>query len=336
MKHSIGWFVGSVSLVLGSNLCSCGSSAAPTTSSFQAPTTPLDGAEAGTTQPFAATDAAPPPTAPPKIIFYANSDTTLYQLDPANLSAPMVTIGDFDCVGVPGGTTVMTDIAVSKDGKVYGVSAAAAWPLTIKGSVVHCDAKWPLTYDTHFNGLTFAPENTVATDEVLIGGNEAGELYRIETGTGTSTQIGTLGTDTATGLPWTISGDMVFLANGGNPIGFATVRTCPTPATCGFTDSLMEIDVKALHPGTQSVMKSIRGEVVRGTWCTNAASPKSFGSMFGIIAFHDKVYGFSRRGDFIEMLNDTGTGCLVAANPTVKFAGAGITTIAPVVAPPPR
>jgi hypothetical protein len=58
--------------------------------------------------------------------------------------------------------------------------------------------------------------------------------------------------------------------------------------------------------------------------------------MFGIVAFQAKVYGFSRRGDFIEIDNDTGTGCLVTPSPTVKFAGAGITTIAPVAVPPPR
>jgi hypothetical protein len=268
------------------------------------------------------------------VVFYANSDTTLYQLDPNNLSAPLTTIGQFDCV--PSGTTVMTDIAVSKTGKVYGVSAAAAWPITITGSTVHCDAKWPLSYDTHFNGLTFAPENTVAAEEVLIGGNAKGELWSIDTGTGASTQIGTLGTDTVSGLPWTISGDMVFMANGGNPIGFASVRTCPPAAEYCSDDSLMEIDVKALKPGTQSVMKSIRGAVTRGSWCTNSASPSSFGSIFGVIAYQDKVYGFSRRGDFIEMHNDDGSGCLVDTNPNIAFAGSGITTIAPVTAPPPR
>jgi hypothetical protein len=268
------------------------------------------------------------------VVFYANSDTTLYQLDPKDLSAPMTTIGQFDCV--PSGTTVMTDIAVSKTGKVYGVSAAAAWPITITGSTVHCDAKWPLSYDTHFNGLTFAPENTVAADEVLIGGNAKGELWSIDTGTGASTQIGSLGTDSVTGLPWTISGDVVFMANGGNPIGFASVRTCPASAEYCSDDSLMEIDVKALKPGTQSVMKSIRGAVTRGSWCTNSASPSTFGSIFGVIAYQDKVYGFSRRGDFIEMHNDDGSGCLVDANPGVAFAGSGITTIAPVTAPPPR
>ncbi len=273
--------------------------------------------------------------APPKVVFYANSDTTLYQLDPENPAAPMTTIGQFDCV--PSGTSVMTDIAVSKTGKVYGVSAAAAWPLTITGSTVHCDAKWPLSYDTHFNGLTFAPENTVAADEVLIGGNSKGELWKIDTGTGAATQIGTLGTDTVTGLPWTVSGDMVFMANGGKPIGFATVRTCPPGAQyCSSVDSLMEIDVSALKPGTQSVMKSIRGRVSRGTWCTNTASPSTFGSMYGVVAYKDKVYGFSRKGDLVEMHNDDGTGCLVTQNASIAFAGGGITTLAPVLPPPPK
>ena len=88
-------------------------------------------------------------------LFYANSDTTLYQLDPGNPSMPMATIGDFDCI--PSQASVMTDIAVSKDGRLFGVSPAAAFPLTIQGSTVHCEAKWPLPYQTHFNGLTFAP-----------------------------------------------------------------------------------------------------------------------------------------------------------------------------------
>lgn len=272
----------------------------------------------------------------PKTVFYANTDTTLYQLDPDDLLKPMVKIGDFDCVGPSAATTVMTDIAVDKTGKVYGVSPSAAWPLEIKNGSVHCEAKWPLAYGTHFNGLTFAPENTVEADEVLVGGNATGQLYRIDKGTGAATQIGTLGTDPVTGLPWTVSGDMVFLANSGNPVGFATVRTCSSPPSgCTTKDTLLEIDVKALKPGTQSVAKSVRGVVNRGATCSNTASPGSFGSMFGIVAYQDKVYGFSRHGDFIQIDNNVGAGCLVWSRaPEIQFAGAGITTVAPVIAPP--
>jgi hypothetical protein len=232
----------------------------------------------------------------------------------------------------------MTDIAVSKSGKLYGVSETAAYPLSVRGNAVHCEATWTLPAGAKFFGLTMAPENTVAATEVLIGANNAGELFRIDETTGQTTQVGTLGKD-ARGQPYQLSGDIVFLSNGGNPIGFATVRTC-TPGshggapTCSSVDTLIEVDVHALRAGTQSVLKSVRGEVKKGAWCTNNASPAEFGSMFGIVAFRDKVYGFSRKGDFVEIRNDDGTGCLLAAYPQDKFAGAGVTTSAPVVAPP--
>ena len=270
-------------------------------------------------------------------LFYANDDTTLYQLDPSNVSMPMTKIGQFDCI--PSQASVMTDIAVSKDGRLFGVSPAAAFPLTIQGSTVHCEAKWPLPYGTHFNGLSFAPENTVAPEEALIGGNATGGLYWIDQSSGTPTQVGTLGTDPNTGMPFGVSGDIVFMANHGNPVGFATVRTCTDPnvsSTCDKVDTLIEIDVGALHPGTQSVLKAIRGKVTRGSWCTSASSETSFGAIFGIVALGSQVYGFSRWGDFVDIENGDGSGCFQWNATGVNFAGAGITTVAEVVAPPPK
>ncbi len=268
-------------------------------------------------------------------LLYAHTDTTLYQADPEDLSKPLTKIGDFACAGLGGGSggAAMTDLAVTKDGKLFGVSEGAAYPLTIAGNTVTCDATWMLP-QTKFYGLTVAPENTVAADERLIGADGKGGLYEIDQSSGTPTQVGTLGTDVKTGLPWALSGDIVFLANAGNPIGFATVRSCTTATTCSKTDTLIEVDVKAIKPGTQSVLKAVRGAVTKGSWCTNAASPTTFGSMFGIVAYKDKVYGFSRAGDIVEIHNTDGSGCLISNDPTTKFAGAGITTTAPVIAPP--
>ena len=269
-------------------------------------------------------------------LFYANDDTTLYQLDPSNPNMPMTTIGTFDCI--PSEASVMTDIAVSKDGKLFGVAPAAAFPLTVQGTTVHCDAKWPLPYQTHFNGLTFAPENTVDKSEALIGGNATGGLYWIDQNNGTPTQVGTLGTDTQSGRAWGVSGDIVFMANNGNPIGFATARTCTDPnvsSTCDQTDTLIEIDVTALHPGTQSVLKAVRGKVAKGSWC-NSNGSTSFGAIFGIVALGSTVYGFSRWGDFVDIQNNDGTGCFQWNASGVNFAGAGITTTAFVIAPPPK
>jgi hypothetical protein len=277
-------------------------------------------------------------------LLYAHTDTTLFQADPNDLTKPLTRVGDFDCVGSKktggssgssGSTTgsSMTDLAVTKDGKLFGVSEGAAYPLTITGSTVHCEATWSLP-QTRFYGLTVAPENTVAKTEVLIAADGQGGLYEIDQNSGTPTQVGTLGTDPKSGQPWALSGDIVFMANSGSPIGFATVRTCPG-GTCSSADTLIEVDVTAIKPGTQSVLKGVRGQVVRGSWCTTDTTHTSYGSMFGIVAYKDKVFGFSRSGDIIEIHNTDGTGCLISSNTANKFAGAGITTVAPVVAPPP-
>jgi hypothetical protein len=166
--------------------------------------------------------------------------------------------------------------------------------------------------------------------EVLVAANDAGQLFRIDATTGATTQVGTMGVDTASGKAWALSGDIVFLANGGSPVAFATV--CPT-GSCGGTDTLIELDVSMVKPGTASALKTVRGPIVKGSWCTNAASPASFGSIFGIAAYDDKVYGFSNKGEVIEIHNTDGSACLVKAYPSTSFKGAGVTTSAPVNAP---
>jgi hypothetical protein len=274
-----------------------------------------------------------PPAAPRGGTIYAHTDTALYELDPTNMAAPMKSLGDFDCIG-KGGARAMTDIAVAKDGTVYGVSAVAVYPLFLEGPRVRCEASWPLPSGEPFFGLTVAPEGTLEPREVLVAANVAGELFRIDETTGAATEVGSFGADPATGRPWLLSGDIVFLANGGSPLGFATVRTCETGQTnCSTTDTLIEIDVKKMAPGAASVTKSVRGAITRGSWCTNDATPASFGGLFGIAAFEDKVYGFSRRGQIVEMRNADGSACLAADFGNVAFAGAGVATNAPVRAP---
>jgi len=90
-----------------------------------------------------------------------------------------------------------------------------------------------------------------------------------------------------------------------------------------------------VHPGTQSVLKAVRGKVSKGSWCTSAGST-SFGAIFGIVALGSTVYGFSRWGDFVDIENNDGSGCFEWNASGVNFAGAGITTTAYVVAPPPK
>jgi len=259
-------------------------------------------------------------------VLYAHSDTTLYQLDPENLQKPMQLLGNFDCIGYKQAASSMTDLAVGKDGTLYGVSTVAAYPMVVQNGVVHCTATWTLPANEKFYGLTMAPENTVDVGETLIAANGLGELYRIDQNTGTATEVGTLGNDPMSGLPWALSGDIVFLANGGKPIGFATVRTCSNSYTCSPVDTVIQVDVSKIKPGIQSVLLSVRGQAKSGT--------TTFGSMFGIVAYKDKVVGFSTKGDIVSISNVDGSATLISSSPSIRFTGAGVSTLAPVVAPP--
>ncbi len=144
------------------------------------------------------------------------------------------------------------------------------------------------------------------------------------------------------GQNWSLSGDIVFLKNKGSPIGFATVRDCEDPASalsgCSKIDSLIEIDVNKLEPTTSGalpiVSKSLRGQILPSV-CSDESC--GFGSIYGIAALNEKVYGFAYRADLISINNSTAEGQFVTTPLTEDgFAGAGVTTLAPVVAPPPK
>ncbi len=269
-------------------------------------------------------------------IFYVHTNTTLYTVDPAHLDAAPTMIGDFTCIGTgKGQDSSMTDIAVSKDGSIYAVSQSNAYPITISGSTVTCGTAWPLPgKNNNFYGLTVAPENTVAASEVLIAADDSGALWQIDQTTGATTQMGTLGTDPVSNKAWTLSGDIVFLANSGSPVGFATVRVVSTDP-----DTLIEVDVSKVKPGTGSTLASVRGVVMQAAGCaapTTGATPAvgfGFKSMYGIAAYQDKVYGFSHLGDIVAINNTDGSACLLNSFGSQSFSGAGVTTSAPVIVP---
>jgi hypothetical protein len=301
----------------------------------------------------------------PKIVLYAHNDTSLYSIDPSDPKLPPTLIGGFDCVGGAGDPS-MTDVAVDKTGKLYGVSEAALYldMQPVAGGVVACAAgKVPIDPGTvgaeaRFFGLTFAPPTpSLGPSETLIGANSNGDLYAIDTSTGKLTLVGNFGKVPAddgrghayaaanVGKNWELSGDIVFLDNKGQPVGFATLRDCPNPPSstgCSRADTLVEIDVPALAPAGAGpapiVTRSVRGQVLPAG-CSNESC--GFGSMYGIAALGDKVYGFSRQGDILTIDNNTGQGTLVGTPLKVPpssegFAGAGVTTLAPVIPPQPK
>ena len=288
------------------------------------------------------------PETPGSSIVWLHTGTTLYKGDLAKSPFTFEKVGDFTCDDYKATTGAanfsMTDLAVDQDEKLYGVTSKAVLPLEIDGAAVRCTAIWTLPEGTaSFMGLTFAPKGTLdAAKEVLVGADNTGKLWRIDAATGGAvTQIGSFGKVPATdgqghsygdyaGDDFRLSGDIAFMANSGSPVGFATVRECKDFKKCGV-DTLVEIDLSKLADGNGgSVVKSIRGKVVKSADCGDTAS-EGYGSMYGIAAWDAQVYGFSYAGEIVEISNVDGTACLIAKDAGLKFAGAGITTSAKVV-----
>jgi hypothetical protein len=293
-------------------------------------------------------------------LIYASTDTDLFTLDPSNLPAGLTHVGTFDCINpMTGPHTSMVDIAIDKSGALWGATGHDLVPLTTQGSTIHCgttitiNSAQPGQSVPTFYALTFAPVGVLdPAKEVLVGGNSAGELWAIDTVSATTKVVGNFGTvaaddgqghaypsqpgdaGTTVGKPWELSGDIVFLYNGGSPVGFATVRDCPNPPSttgCSKVDTLIEIDMSKLGlPGSPNVTKAVRGQLID---CADPA--KGHGRMYGIAAWDDKVYGFSHTGELVAIDNATGSSCFKQSYSPNLFSGAAVTTLAPVKPPPP-
>ncbi len=81
------------------------------------------------------------------------------------------------------------------------------------------------------------------------------------------------------------------------------------------------------------MLGSVRGEVVKAAGCADSVN-SNYGSMYGIAAYEDKVYGFSHQGFIVDIDNTDGSACLVLQTSGDDWAGAAITTVAPVKPPP--
>jgi hypothetical protein len=281
---------------------------------------------------------------------YAHTNTELFKFDPSSANLTMTSVGMFDCIGGQGQDSSMTDIAVNDQGDLWAISTKNVYQLALQGGAVHCAKIIPLNNakQVKFYGLSFAPAGALGPNEVLVAGNTDGELWSIDQN-GALTLLGNLGKvpandgqghtypQTTQTMAWELSGDIVFLSNNNMPVGFATVRDCPSPPSpngCNKTDTLLEIDVSKLGKNPQaSVALGVRGQVVKRAGC-NDASGVPYGSMYGIAAWDSKVFGFAHGGAIVDIDNVTGGACLVSAG-TNLWDGAGVTTVAPVIVPPP-
>ncbi len=244
----------------------------------------------------------PPVDAPPlmgEVLVYAHSKSTLFSFDPRSLR--VASLGEFydaDHDEEP----EITDIAITKDGEIYGCSRDALYRIDDENAASKRLAEFDLPEGVSFNGLTFVPMGELENDrETLVGATDDGEdgtYYRIDLETGATREIGRYSNG------YRSSGDIVSVEGAGT---FATVKRDDLD-----TDLLVRIDLTTGR-------------------ATRIGDGIGYRRIFGLAYFRDRLYGFVADGTLVQIDLDTGVGDEVSTTTgTMQFWGAGVTTLAPV------
>jgi hypothetical protein len=287
---------------------------------------------------------------------YANTDTALYSMDPKTNAVTL--IGNFLGMG-DGEYNSVTDCAVDSKGNVYVNTESEVYQAAIPSTPGTVNltpiAAIATAKGQYFYALAFAPKGFLGTGDTLIGGDNIGNLYAIDTSGGTLKNLGNFGgvPGSTTGEIFALSGDMVFYTDGkGNPTGLATIRQCEAGGkTCTKTnDYLAGIDMTALKTAyTSGTPATSLLSGIYGGSSTSIGSGTGYGEVFGLGAWEGNVYGFSNAytnptsmaavpPQLLSISTSTGAGSVIPSTfPFTDYgwAGAGVTTTVTVTIPPP-
>ncbi|HEX7602190.1 MAG TPA: hypothetical protein VF316_11315 [Polyangiaceae bacterium] len=268
-------------------------------------------------------------------IIYAHSDGELFSMDPATQT--ITDIGPFDAGN--GSSPIITDLAVNLAGDIWVNSEVAIYKAKLPSGTgpVQLTKVTNIAAKTgqRFYALAFTPAGVLGPDEKLVAGDNAGELYAIESN-GATTDLGAFGTD-ANGKNYELSGDLTFYMQNGKARGLGTVRLCDPNVPCGSTynDMLVEVDVAAMSAAFASKTPgNLRKQFV--------GSGSGYGRLYGIGAWNDSVYAFERMGTTMPaqlvIIGSDGKGTPIKTFPslTAGWSGAGVTTGATVTILPPN
>jgi hypothetical protein len=273
---------------------------------------------------------------------YANTDDTLYALDPATNA--LTSIGKF-----VNNDSAVTDCAVNGAGDVFFSTIIAIYRATLPASgtgdvVLSKVATIGAKANQRFYALAFAPAGVLGPTEALVGGDGNGELWFIDQATGATKDLGGFGPDKSN--VFALSGDIVFYTQAGKPTGMATIRSCQTPGNncTSSNDYLAGIDIGALTTAFTSgtPAKSLLSGIYGGS-ASGKGAGIGHGEIYGLGAWEGNVYGFQRasanKGVPAMLAIDTGTGAGNAMPTTGSFtngwSGACVTTKVTVNVPPP-
>lgn len=231
------------------------------------------------------------PTVSDNVRVFAHSSDSLYAINPRNFG--VVRIGPFQWPA-DGNDHRMTDIAVNAAGDIWGITFGALY--RVDPTNARC------TYVADFaggqvNGLSFIPADEFSGGtELLLAADRFGVVYRVDTATGRTTEIGLYGDGVGS------SGDIVSVLNAGT---FATVMS-------GGIEYLARV-----NPMTG-----------RATLIGQTGQAETWGLGY----WRGTVYGFTSSGSLVTI--DIATGRATPEVRTgPPWWGAGVTTLAP-TAPP--
>lgn len=262
-------------------------------------------------------------------IIYAHSDSELYTFDPSTKT--IADIGPFD--DGSGNPPPITDLAVNANGEIWVNSETAIYRATIPNGpgqvALSLVAHVSVGSGQSFYALGFAPAGVLGSNETLVAGDNHGDLYAVET-SGQTTKLGSFGTNSY-GDTYQLSGDVLFYEQNGATRGLATVRSCSKSGSCSTNDDILaEIDVAAMSTAyqTKSPAATLKKQFL--------GSGTGFGRLFGIGAWDDAVYAFSRASSSspaqLIAIDGKGNGTVVQSFGQISsgWSGAGVTTKAPV------
>jgi hypothetical protein len=232
---------------------------------------------------------------------YAHSGQMLYRID--TMTMAVIPIGPFLNLD----TQSMTDIAVDRDERMIGVTLDRIFEVNVATGEATFLADF--TGTDNLTSLSFVPANPANPDgpEMLVAATDTGAVIRIDVvgSTATSTVIGDYGQHQ--GVDIISSGDIVYVKD------FGTVATVDVGNGPDY--------VATLDPNN-------------GWQATVIGAGTGYDKIFGVAFWGGTLYGFTddgaSAGSFVRLDIVSGGATLIQAG-AIRWFGAGVTTIAPII-----